>query len=376
MFVVKPRTRYAVAIRFVLIAAILFSMLSPSTASADLLGDNQSTANTTNTNNDLASGLTLGATDPSAYEKVPALSEQIAKQALQQEEEKPVRFKVWAEPAIYTPGKPVSLNWKVQHLKTSDLENAEVVIHAPEGLTTADPNPTFTQDGLITISLKSKKNASEWIAAEGAELPIYFTLDLLVNDDLITSETVMIDQSHFSVEKNNGGKINGLNGKVEVEIPASAIAESLDFDIREPAPQSQPGISLTWQPLEIIAVGKTSRKNIDTFKAPVKIKIKYDEAKIFDWDENALTIYYYDEDLLDWFPIETTVDTEKNTLTAYSDHLTVFDYKANNWQSQSLPTVDSFKVSDFTGAGTYGINIWTPPGPGGLQPSLGLSYNS
>ncbi|MFT3890486.1 MAG: RHS repeat-associated core domain-containing protein [Anaerolineales bacterium] len=74
--------------------------------------------------------------------------------------------------------------------------------------------------------------------------------------------------------------------------------------------------------------------------------------------------------------METTVDTKNNTLTALSDHLTVFDYKANNWQSQMVPTVDAFKVADFTGAGTYQVNLWTPPGPGGLQPSLTLSYNS
>jgi RHS repeat-associated protein len=128
--------------------------------------------------------------------------------------------------------------------------------------------------------------------------------------------------------------------------------------------------------VEIIAVGKDSKKNVDTFKTPIKIKIKYEEDKIFDWDEKALTLYYYDPDLLDWFPIETTVDTKNNTLTAYSDHLTVFDYKANNWQSQMVPTVDAFKTADFTGAGTYALNLWTPPAPGGLQPSVTLSYNS
>jgi len=104
--------------------------------------------------------------------------------------------------------------------------------------------------------------------------------------------------------------------------------------------------------------------------------LKWGATQIFDWDEKALTIYYYDQDLLDWFPIETTIDTKNNTLTAYSDHLTVFDYKANNWQSQMLPTVDAFKTSDFTGSGTYQINMWTPPALGGLQPPLTLSYNS
>lgn len=98
MFAVKARTE--VVIRIFLIAVILFSALSPTAASAKPSGDEQGTNNSTNTNNDLALGLTLGTTDPSAYEKVPVLSEEIAKQAQQQEEVSPVSLKIWAEPAI------------------------------------------------------------------------------------------------------------------------------------------------------------------------------------------------------------------------------------------------------------------------------------
>jgi len=374
MFALKPRTE--IAARALLIAVIVFNAFVPTAASASVEGANEKTPHSTNANNDLANSITLGASEPQVYEQVPILSEQIAKQAQQQQDKSPVRFKIWADPAIYTPGQTVSLHWKVQNMKPEDLTTAAVVIHAPAGFTPTDPNPIYTPDGLVTIPLSSKKEASEWNVAEGAALPIYFTLDLLVNDALIRYEIVMIDQRKISIDKSKGGTIKGLNGKVEVEIPANAVDESLDFDIREPAPQTQPAISLTWQPLEIIAVGKDSKKNINTFKAPIKIKVKYDKSGIGGWDENALTIYYFDQDLRDWFPLQTTVDKNNKILTASSDHLTVFDFKANNWQSQSLPTVDAFKVSDFTGAGTYAINIWTPPGPGGLQPSVTLSYNS
>ncbi len=80
--------------------------------------------------------------------------------------------------------------------------------------------------------------------------------------------------------------------------------------------------------------------------------------------------------MADWYPVPTVVDTENNTLTAQVDHLSVWDFKASSWQGYSVPTVDTFQVSDFTGAGTYSQTLWTPSGPAGFQPDLTLSYNS
>jgi YD repeat-containing protein len=137
-----------------------------------------------------------------------------------------------------------------------------------------------------------------------------------------------------------------------------------------------PAVSLTGYPVEIIAAGKDTGTNIKKFQKPITIKIKYDQERIFGGNEGDLMVFYYNEDDHDWYPLETTVDLEKQTLTATSDHLTVFDYKATSWQKFTPPTIDAFKVSDFTGAGTYSYDFWTPPAPAGLSPKLQLSYNS
>jgi hypothetical protein len=53
-----------------------------------------------------------------------------------------------------------------------------------------------------------------------------------------------------------------------------------------------------------------------------------------------------------------------------------YDVNAQDWEAARLPSLEAFQVSDFTGAASYSFPIQVPPGPGGLQPSLSLSYSS
>ena len=135
-------------------------------------------------------------------------------------------------------------------------------------------------------------------------------------------------------------------------------------------------VSLTGMPIEIIAVGKDSGQNLTQFEQPIQIQIHYEPPELFNWSEGDLRVFYYNENDRDWYALPTQVDKENRLLTTHSDHLTVFDFKAATWQANTLPTVDSFKVSDFTGAATYSYTFRTPPGVAGLSPELSLEYNS
>ncbi|MBC6940315.1 MAG: hypothetical protein DWB59_09890, partial [Anaerolineae bacterium] len=75
-------------------------------------------------------------------------------------------------------------------------------------------------------------------------------------------------------------------------------------------------------------------------------------------------------------PLSQYVDTESNILYASTDHFTVFDTYNSGWQSAETPTLELFQHAGYTGAASFSMPIKMPPGPGGFQPSLSLSYNS
>jgi hypothetical protein len=77
-----------------------------------------------------------------------------------------------------------------------------------------------------------------------------------------------------------------------------------------------------------------------------------------------------------WRPLPSMVEAATDVLTASTDHLSDFDIDVQSWQAAQLPRIAAFQVASFTGAATYSLPLWAPPGPGGLQPELELSYNS
>lgn len=88
------------------------------------------------------------------------------------------------------------------------------------------------------------------------------------------------------------------------------------------------------------------------------------------------SLFYYDEKAGTWMPLPTQVNTTTNQISGSSDHLMVFDFDIQNWEGATLPTVKGFQVALYTDAATYAYPFQLPPGPGGFQPNLQLSYNS
>jgi RHS repeat-associated protein len=133
--------------------------------------------------------------------------------------------------------------------------------------------------------------------------------------------------------------------------------------------------SLSGRPIEILAETQDTHEPFTQFAQPVTIELTYADAEV-QGSETSLSVFWYDPLLGTWRPLPTLVDPDANVLTAQTDHLTVFDFNTQDWEAARLPNVAAFQVAPFTGAATYSMQLEVPPGPGGLQPSLTLSYNS
>ena len=130
-------------------------------------------------------------------------------------------------------------------------------------------------------------------------------------------------------------------------------------------------------------MGAESGEEITQFNQPVTITVQYTDEEAERLlkragmqDETSLSLFYYDETENTWIPLPTSVDPDANQFTAVTDHFSLFDFQAQNWEAARLPSLDGFQLSGFTGAGSYSYPIQVPPGPGGLQPSVALSYNT
>jgi RHS repeat-associated protein len=375
MKTIKPS--WEISIRSLLIVVMLLGAYTP-----DLSVSARQDSSVTDgvQQEDLRMGLTIGQSFSSnpGNSEVPILSETIAKQAQEPREQEPIRLDLSADPAIYITNKPVIIKWELVNTDpiSPTKSGIEIIARPPDGVLPKNEKDIPDTDGSLKITSPTTQGTTVWEILDYASFPLVFVYEAQQEGQVIATNTIIIDQPLATTDKTRISNIDSADQKVRLTLPANASKNPLMVDVRYPSPNSLPGTSLSWNPVEIIAVDNTTQKNVTKFDNPITIQIAYEEKDLRGWNESDLSIFYYEPEINDWFPLETTVDTRANTLTAQSDHLTVFDYKANTWQAHTTPSVDAFKTSDFTGAGTYQINMWTPPNRNGFQPSVALSYNS
>jgi len=320
--------------------------------------------------------------DAAAYAS-PLLFQEQVQQDSQEPAARPARLRLIANPQLLIPGIPFDIAWEIEQLETiQSRADLQAVLEFPSQLTSKEA-ASLNQDGdfsRLSLPIDQAQDSLELTPPVELDKTLEegFLVDVFIQsgEEELVSNSVLMTSPSFEVASDQIAEVVSLDGRVELNFPANSLPEPLYMDIRSPSPSSVDGYSMSGNPVEIVAVGMKSLQNVTEFEQDFTISLNYDPEKIYGWAEEDLTIFYYNLDTMDWHPLETTVDAENNQLSAQVNHLTVFDYKAQSWQGSSLPTVDAAQVSEFTGAGTYNMSFWLPPGAGGFSPALSLSYNS
>lgn len=150
-----------------------------------------------------------------------------------------------------------------------------------------------------------------------------------------------------------------------------------------------PGRTRGYQPFFLQANDDQGRE-VTQFDAPLTLRVRYTQEQLaaLGIHEGDLTIFWFDEQaentLFDgtvvrgrWVSLPTTIDPATSTATTQIDHFSSFSFGDGSSPSEAyLPSVQGWQVDAFTGSASFSYPIEVPAGPGGIKPSLALSYNS
>ncbi len=165
------------------------------------------------------------------------------------------------------------------------------------------------------------------------------------------------------------------DGSLDLDIPAGLSKNAVEISI-EPQPAPSGGGVRIFRQWDLRATDQVEQKELHRFGKEITLKSVFnpDEVRGIDW--SSLTFVWFDPDLKRWERIPSTVDFETRTVTAKTDHFSIFGLQGSS--AYALPgQIMDYQVNLNSGAASYSYPIQLPPGRGGFQPfNLALSYNS
>jgi len=178
------------------------------------------------------------------------------------------------------------------------------------------------------------------------------------------------------VEPDRETVVKSASGKIAVTIPAGAVSESLRVELTEYSPGFSTGRRIVnlFQ-LDAYAVKRADAK-VSHFDRELQITIVHAPGELGGLDALSLRLYYLDEAANRWVLVPgSRYDPETKTLTASVDHFTYFGEMGEAIIS-GPGNILAAQVGLHSGAAMYSYPIELPPGFGGFQPKIELSYNS
>ncbi|MBI3153001.1 MAG: hypothetical protein HYZ21_12760, partial [Chloroflexi bacterium] len=284
-----------------------------------------------------------------------------------------------SDPAYLTRSEQVNLTWTIEGAVSVDAPlTLEILLPAGFSVSNQADRKLFDPATRLYTTQVTISQGSLALRTNQVNDDVIFLARLLNGAEELTSYSFILPlHERFEVSGRGEGRVQAMNGKVRVTFPDGSLDEDIILNAGFPSAGHLPESGFSQNVFELKAHAKSDeRREVKRFKTPLTIEVDYSGMTLTAAQEDELYLYWYNEETGDWHALETYRDKETKTLKASSDHFTVFDIGVNDWRATRLPTIDSFQVSQFTGAATFSLPIEVPAGPGGFQPNVTLSYNS
>ncbi len=256
-------------------------------------------------------------------------------------------------------------NWKIRMVLPSDWRPVDV------GMGTFDPVENHFEFAISSLHGKIPILTS---ADSGDEL---INGSLFDGADLLTGTSLYLRAKQSARITKDGGEIEGKVGKLKVKVkfPKGALPEDANISMQTPDQQLGALPYKGRQAFDFTALSALNGEPIHQFNGSVDIEITYDQDAI-GIHPSALSLFWYNEEVGAWLPLPGLMDYQRNVFLTRATHFSLYALGENAWESRKIPPLDAAQVADFTGSASYSIPVEVPIGPGGIQPSISIDYNS
>lgn len=177
------------------------------------------------------------------------------------------------------------------------------------------------------------------------------------------------------VEADKDSEIKSADDNINIRIPKGAVSKRTRVELVEHTAAGSTGMRMV-KLFDLNANYSDSSEKVKKFNKELTISVKHEPEELKRVDIDSLRLYYLDENSQKWIPISNSkYDRQTMTLNAAVDHLSYFGEQANPIFN-GPGRITAAETDLQSGAAIFNYPIELPPGPGGFQPQLVLSYNS